>query len=301
MVRRPWYERGSAEESFESSSPVLEVLLSLASAASYGAADFCGGLASKRASVLSVAFAAQLVGLVLLALVMPFFPGTFTTPELVTGALAGICGALGIALLYHALSIGTMGVVSPVTAVLAAALPVVVSTALGDRLGPGQIAGIACALVAIALISLTREPDGTREFSTAGVKEAIASGLLLGGFYLFLARSPERAGLDALLCARVASIVVLLAAAFAVRTSFRGLRGSRRIVLASGALDMAANILYVLATYHGLLAIAAVLTSLYPASTVFLARIVLGERLNAVQRVGVVFALAGVALIAWRR
>lgn len=157
---------------------------------------------------------------------------------------------------------------------------------------------MAAALVAVALISLSHEPDGRFEFSTAGVKEALASGIVLGGFYTFMALAGKHAGLYPLLSARLASTLFLVLAAIVARQTIVPVRSTAAIVMLAGALDMSANALYLFATYAGYLSVAAVLTSLYPASTVFLARLVLHERLAWVQKIGVALALAGVALIA---
>lgn len=278
---------------------MISVLLGLSAAICYGAADFLGGLATKRSSMLSVAIAGQAAGFGLLLLVLPFFPGNPHSADLLWGAAAGVCGGLGIALLYRALAIGKMGVVSPITAVLAAALPVVTGFVRGEQLASWQVAGIVLALVAIVMVSFSGDAhDGSRGFSMLGVKEAVGSGVVLGGFYVFLANARHAAGLDELVAARFASTVFLLVVAVGTGASIR-LRGNvLRVVLLSGALDMSANVLYLLATYAGYLSVAAVLTSLYPASTVFLARIVLKERLSRSQLAGVALALAGVALIA---
>lgn len=240
----------------------------------------------------------QGAGLIVLLAVLPFLHAQFTRDALIDGLLGGICGGAGIALLYHALAIGKMGVVSPITAVLAAALPVAVGLLRGERLSFAQLAGIVVALVAVVLISLSSEPDGRFEFSTAGVREALLSGIALGGFYIFLAQAGHGTGLYPLACARLASLVMLALVGLGLRRQIVPARGTLTLVLIGGALDMTANVLYVLAAYAGYLSIAAVLTSLYPASTVFLARFTLGERLAAVQKAGVALALAGVALIA---
>lgn len=276
----------------------MSILFGLLAAAFYGAADFCGGFATKRSDMYAVTATSQASGLLLLLVLLPVLGGHFTQQALLYGAIGGICGAGGVLLLYHALSIGKMGVVSPITAVLAAAVPVVAGFALGDRLTMWQIVGIAVALVSVVLISLSTEPDGRFEFSTAGVREAIASGVLLGAYLLFLSLAGEKAGAYPLLFARVASVVVLALCAAALRRPVIPARGSVAIVLLTGVIDMSANVLYVLSVYAGYLSIAAVLTSLYPGSTVLLARIVLGERLAIVQKIGVALALAGVALIA---
>jgi drug/metabolite transporter (DMT)-like permease len=269
-------------------------------ALTYGAADFCGGLATRRTAMIAVAVISQAVGFALLLIVLPFTPSHAVTSDYLFGALAGVCGALAVTLLYHALSIGKMGIVSPITAVLAAALPLIFGVLRGDRLTLAQIIGLALALVAIVLISLSFESGGTREISTAGVREAIVTGFLFGAFFILLSYTHPAAGLHNLLAARIASIAFLLLAAFVTRTRLVPARGDWRLIVGAGVLDMTANILYVLATFSGYLSIAAVLTSLYPASTVFLARIVLNERLVRTQKAGVALALAGVVLIALR-
>lgn len=276
----------------------MAVLFGLLAAALYGAADFCGGLATRRSSMFAVAILSQFAGFILLLAVTPLIPGHLTGQGIKYGLLGGVCGGAGIMLLYHALSIGKMGVVSPITAVLAAAFPVIVGVVRGDRLSTLQIIGILVALVAVILISLSTEPDGRIELSTAGVREAIASGVLLGGFYIFLALSGSGAGLYPLVFARFGSSALLVIVALCMRRAIAPVPATLGLVLLTGAIDMSANVLYVLAAYAGYLSIAAVLTSLYPASTVFLARFVLGERLATVQKAGVALALAGVALIA---
>ena len=276
---------------------MLTLSLGLMAAAFYGAADFYGGIAAKRTTIFAVAVIGQGIGLVVLCAVVPFL-GTHPEPrDWLMGFAAGACGGLGIALLYHALSIGKMGVVSPITAVIAASMPIIAGFWRGDRLSMLQLAGIAIALLAIVLISLTFEDGGVREISTEGVREAIASGLLLGGFFVFSAFAHPAAGLSTLLAARIASVATLVVVAFAVRSNLKPPRPTLKLIVASGALDVSATALYLLAAHYGSLSIAAVLTSLYPASTVFLARVVLNEHLQRSQQVGLALALIGVALI----
>lgn len=231
---------------------------------------------------------------------LPFTPSHVVTSDYLFGALAGICGALAVTLFYHALAVGKMGIVSPITAVLAAALPLIFGMVRGDRLTVGQIVGLVLALGAIVMISLSFENAGTREIATAGVREAIVTGFLFGAFFILLSYTHPAAGLHNLLAARIASITLLLLAALITRTPLGPARGDWRLIVGAGVLDMSANILYVLATFWGYLSIAAVLTSLYPASTVLLARIVLNERLILTQKAGVALALAGVVLISLR-
>jgi len=277
---------------------VIAVVLGLISAALYGGADFLGGMAAKKSTILSVTAVSQCAGLAVVLCALPFFGGRPTAGDIGWGVLGGAFGGVGIALLYHALSIGKMGVVSPVTAVLAAIVPVGVGILRGDPLHWFQFAGIGCALVAVALISFSLDDGGEREARTKGLREAIASGVAIGIFFLVLGLSRRSAGVDTLLAARVGSVLFLALLAAATRTDLRPRAGSVATLLLVGAMDMTANLLFVIAAQTGALAVAAVLTSLYPASTVFLARVVLKERLQLSQKCGVGLALLGVVLIA---
>ncbi|HET7813745.1 MAG TPA: DMT family transporter [Candidatus Baltobacteraceae bacterium] len=276
---------------------LVTILLGLAAAAAYGSGDFLGGLATRRAAIFSVVVPVQAVGLAALAVALPFLHGTLSPGAVTYGVLGGITGGAGIALLYRALAVGKMGVVSPITAVLAAALPVVAGTMRGEHLTVLQMAGMATALAAVVLISLTADDDGKIEITTEGVKEAFASGVLLSGFYIFLAFAPKDAGPYPLLFARFASLVLLAGVALIMRQSIVPPRGVRSLTAAGGVLDMGANGLYVAAAQSGFVSIAAVLTSLYPAATVLLAFAFLRERLRLWQNAGLVLALAGVAMI----
>ncbi len=278
----------------------MTIVLSLISAVLYGAADFCGGIAARRVAALSVALVSQTAGLIALLAIVAFLPGQPRPADYLWGALAGLSGGAGIALLYHALSIGKMGVVSPVTAVLAAVPSLIVGTVRGDHLAISQIAGIVLSLAAIVLISFSFEESGVRELSTRGLREALLAGLIIGGFFAFISQAHPSAGLYPLLAARTASVVVI--GALALWTRSAPTRDPRMfwLIVAAGLIDILANACYVLATFMGALSIAVVLASLYPASTVFLARVVLKERLARSQWFGVALALAGVSLIAWR-
>lgn len=253
--------------------------------------------------MLTVVVISQGTGLLLLLLaVLPFIPAHAVASDYLFGALAGVAGAASIALLYHALSIGTMGVISPVTAVLAALIPLAFGTLVDhERVGAGQFAGIGLAIVAIALISLSKESSGEREIATAGVREAILAGIGFGAFFILLSCTHPAAGVHNLLAARLTSFTIVLVLALVTRTNLVPPRASDlRLVAFSGLLDMSANVLYVISTFYGDLAIVAVLGSLYPAGTVALARVVLGERLSRIQQAGVACAFAGVVLIALR-
>ena len=274
----------------------MAILTALCAAVVYGAADFFGGLASRKSSAVVVVVFSQLTGFMVLGIAWLALPGRFYPADLGWGAAAGVAGAIAIAALYGALAVGTMGVVSPITAVIGASVPVAVGFTLGERPAPLAFLGIALAFVAVFLVSLDA---GTRSISLRepGVGLAIVSGLGIGMLYVFLARGHADSGLAILVPTRMTSICVLVAYAVLRRQSLRPSTRSLPSIAVAGALDMTANVLYVLATRHGLLSTVAVLTSLYPASTVLLARIVLNERLARIQWAGVACAAIGVLCI----
>lgn len=272
--------------------------LAVLSSIAYGAADFLGGLAAKRGSpVFSVVVVSQSVGLLLVLVALPFLPASSpTAADLAWGAAAGLAGGIGLALLYRGLSIGVMSVVAPVTAVCAVIIPVAVGLALGERPAGLALAGVALAITSIVLVSQTGHSEGA-ERATTGLATAIASGVAIGIFLVCLERTGPAAGLWPLVPARLASVSLFAAAAGIARQPLAPRREVMPIVVAGGALDMAANVLYLLAVRPGELSIVATLTSLYPASTILLARIVLRERLRLVQGVGLTCAAVAIALI----
>lgn len=285
----------------------MPYFLALASAALYGAADFLGGLASRRASTIAVVIVSQAAGLLPLGLILAVLPGAPTRPDLLWGATAGLAGGTGVALLYRALAIGTMSIVAPTTAVCAVMLPVLAELWRGERLGAVTIGGIGLALVAIVLVSQQRRPSESVAHAAMkrrgvgalppGMGLALLSGVAIGLFFLALARTATAAGLWPLLVSRGLSIVVF--GAIAVAGSHRMVMPRPILVLAAacGVVDMLANALYLVASRGGPLSVVVTLASLYPASTVVLARIVVGERLSARQNVGIACALAAVVMI----
>jgi len=279
-------------------------LLAIGSAVLYGAADFTGGLTTRRASTIPVVLLSQAAGLIMLALIMPVLPhASPTRADVLWGAAAGLTGGVGVALLYHALATGTMAVVAPTTAVCAVAIPVVVSVLLGERPMPLAVAGIALGMVSIVLVSQQQggtpgagEP-GLPRSRQSGVGTALASGIAIGLFLLSFAQAGPGAGMWPLLVARTVSTTLFAVMAIAGGRSLRMPAQVTALVIFAGVMDMLANALYLLATRQGPLSIVVTLSSLYPASTVLLARIVLGERLRPWQVTGVGCALAAVVLI----
>jgi drug/metabolite transporter (DMT)-like permease len=274
---------------------VATILFALLSATLYGSADFLGGLASRRSSVVPVMIFSQLVGLITLLLVLPLLPAAIATgADFAWGALAGGALGMGLMLLYQGLATGKMSVVAPVTAVLAVVVSAVAGIVLGDRLSIGAFLGVALAITAITLIS----QDGAQKATAGpGLAAALSAGVLIGVFFAALKQSSPTSGLLPLVSARLAALVVLGAVALWRRPRLRVGSEAVWLIIGGGALDIFANVLYLLATRLGMLTIAATLTSLYPASTILLARLVLGERLRRIQIAGLACAGIGVVLI----
>jgi drug/metabolite transporter (DMT)-like permease len=281
----------------------MAYLLALASALLYGAADFTGGLATRRAATIPVVISSQFSGMVLLALLLPILPGSSPSrTDLLWGVAAGLTGGGGVALLYRGLAIGRMAVVAPTTAVCAVVIPVVAAMLLGERPGGLAVLGIALGIGSIVLVSQQTEATSGPVRSGAsglppGVGIALVSGVLIGFFFLSLARTAPSAGMWPILSARITSVTLFAAAALVRGIPLAPARPALWLALAGGTVDMLANAAYLLAAREGQLSLVVTLSSLYPASTVLLARVLLGERLNARQLGGVGCALAAIVLI----
>jgi drug/metabolite transporter (DMT)-like permease len=239
-------------------------------------------------------FWSQASGLAVLLAALPLLPDASPSPaDWLWGAIAGLAGSVGVGLLYRALAIGTMSVVAPTTAVCAVVIPVMAGVFAGERLGGWTIAGIGLAIVAIVLVSQER---GTGPAVRTGLGLAFVSGVAIGLFFLALARTSGAAGMWPLVASRSLSLVLFGAIGAASGQLGMAAPAAKR-ALGAGVVDMAANALYLTATRFGPLSVMVTLTSLYPASTVVLARIVLGERLSLLQVAGVFCALGAIVLI----
>ena len=277
----------------------MAVILALGGALVYGCADFCGGLAARRTRVAAVALVGQCAGLVVLVPGFLLVSGTADGASVAWGAGAGAAGAVGLLLFYRGLATGPMAVVAPVTAVTAASVPVVAGLVSGERPSLPALAGVLVAVVAVLLVSAEggRMPSRT-QLRSAGTLTALGAGLAFGSLFVLLSHSSEDSGMWPLAGARAASIALLVVVSLALRQRPRVAPGSGGLVLAAGIGDMAANVLFLLAAREGLLSITGVLVSLYPASTVLLAVVVLRERLAGLQLAGMGLAVTAVTVIA---
>ena len=279
----------------------MALILALLSAVFYGTADFLGALGARRAVPLAVTVFAQGVGFVLALLALPLFPAPPPgTAGMLWGVGAGLAGGLGLTLLYYGLAVGRVSVVAPVTAVCAIAIPVLVALGLGERPVPAALAGIALAILSVALISRHDDPASRPPGHDRSLVVALASGTMIGAFLVCLARAGDASGVWPLLIARAASTLALAAAARLAGVRIAIPRNAVFVVVACGALDMLANALYLIAVRVGPLGLVATLASLYPASTVLLARLVLGERLRPLQSIGIACAAVAIVLITSR-
>ena len=277
----------------------MAVFLGLAVAASYGAADFFGGLASKRSAAWAVVLGAQYVGFVGIGLLL-LIDGTPRAPagDLLIGAIASCIGVLGVGLLYFGLARGPMGVVAPITAVGSAIVPVAWALVRGERPGVAALVGVAVALVAVVLIShASGDENGRLRPARTTLIAAVGAGLAFGVFFVVLSHAGEDSGFWPIFSGRLASTTILLLVLTALARPLVPRGAPPVMILLAGVFDVAANALFLLATREGLLSLVSVLASLYPATTVVLARAVLDERLQRHQLVGLAAALGGVALI----
>jgi drug/metabolite transporter (DMT)-like permease len=281
---------------------MLVVLLGLGSAVVWGVADFLGGDQNRRLAIAAVGLASQLAALAVCLMVLVAGRAAGPPGAVVGwGALAGMANAAGLVAFYRGLAIGRMSIVAPIVG-MSALLPVCVGLISGERPSGLQLAGIVLGVGGVVLASreLDRGP-GNAAAARWAIGLAVLAALGVGANLLFLekgvAASPGSV-LWPIATARAVAAVLIAGGAAALRAPF--VPPARRLpaLAALGALDLAANVLYTLATRETLLSVAAVLASLHPVSTILLARVLLGERLRRVQQTGVALALAGVCLIA---
>lgn len=270
------------------------VLFGLVSAVTWGAGDFSGGMAVKRTNPYGVVICAHVMSLFLLAaLALIFREEIPPLRDWLWGGAAGLCGGVGLALLYRALATGQMSVAAPVSALVAASLPVLVS-AFSDGLPRLTILiGFALALTAVWLIS-----GGVGiEIRLSHLYLPLIAGLSFGGFFIFLHYGSSTSIYWTLVVTRIASISGLLIYSIIAREPWFPTRDSWGWIALSSVLDAAGNTFYALSARMGRMDVAAVLGSLYPGSTVLLARFVLKERISRIQTFGILIALAAIVLI----
>jgi drug/metabolite transporter (DMT)-like permease len=273
------------------------LLLALASSIAYGAADFLGGFAARGAHVLRVVAIAAPVSFAVELLLWPVIGASFSSGAVAWGAASGLASAVAFALLYKTLAIGPMSVLSPITALVSAALPVAVGLATGDSLSALAVVGIILALIAVVVVS-GGDAGGVRP-SRDALLLAFGAGAAIAVQLICLDQAPHGSGVAPLIVGRALASVLTLSAVVAFGATRLGpARPDLGAAVGSGALDSVANFSFLIAARHGDLSIVAVITALYPAATVLLARVLLGERIGRVQLAGLGVAAAAVSLLA---
>jgi drug/metabolite transporter (DMT)-like permease len=273
------------------------LVLAMASSLAYGAADFLGGVAARGAHVLRVVAIAAPASLLVELLLWPAVGADFATGAVAWGAASGLASAVSFALLYRTLAIGPMSVLSPVTALVSAALPVSVGLLQGEHLSGLAVCGMTLALVAIVVVSGGSDARGLRP-SRAALALAFGAGASIALQLICLNQAPDDSGVAPLIVGRAVSSAVVLSAALALRGRLGETRPSLPASAAAGALDSLANFAFLFAVRDGELAVVAVITALYPAGTVLLARVVLTERIGRTQLAGLGLAALAVSLLA---
>jgi drug/metabolite transporter (DMT)-like permease len=316
---------------------MVTAVFSLLGAFVFGAADFLGGLAAKRVSSVLATAVAALTGFVLLAAAAPFLGGDWTTHDVLWGVVSGLIGAVAISLLYACLAIGPMSILSPLTPVVSAVVPMVWGLVVGgERFAALGYWALGLALVAVVLVGFVPERGAVRP-SLRGILMAIGSGIAIGAFFVTIDQTSEQSGVVPLLLNRAVTATIMFAAvgvlavvaagrrrrprasaatpasgddgvdermprAAAVGTVITPPRSTTaagvRLAMLCGAVDVTANGLLLIGIRAGDLSVAAVLGAMYPAGTILLAAIVLKERIAPLQWVGLVLALVAAGMLA---
>jgi drug/metabolite transporter (DMT)-like permease len=289
----------------------MVVLLGLAAAVLYGSGDFLGGMATRRAHVLTVLMLVETAAVIVAVAAAVMSGGPASLPGLAWGFSAGVIGGLGLIIFYVGLAAGPMSVVAPVSGLVATVLPVAVALAGGERPGAGVYAGALLCLVAIVLASSASETEGPGDPGLArpphrlgrAIAYGTASGVSFGLFFLLIRIAGQSGEVWPVAAGRIGELAIVLAAAAVLRPGLLrsiggGLRGGIPLAAVSaGVIDVVANLCYVAATRTGSFGLAVVLASLYPGVTVLLARVVLGERLRWIQRAGLGLAAIGILFV----
>jgi drug/metabolite transporter (DMT)-like permease len=281
---------------------VLNVALALLSGLVWGVGDFAGGKATQRAAVLPVVWLSKLVSLPLLAIYLIATYVPMTPIGFAWGAMAGVAGFVGLVLFYRALSAGAMAVVAPITGVTSAAIPVVVGLLSGERPSVARLIGIGCALLAIALVSISPQPSGQRQIvSSRLVAAALGAGGGFALFFILLALAGDTTGsavgLWPIAGSQLSALIICGLLLLMTRPGPWPRRGALGFTVLAGPCDMTANALFLLASRGGDLSVVAPLAALYPVTTVILALIIDRERLQGVQIAGLAFAVTALVLV----
>ena len=291
---------------------MLTVIIGVSAALIYGSADFLGGIAAKRISPIRVTAIGAISGLVILFAAEPIIGGRWSWEAVLYGGISGVTGAIAITLLYACLAIGPMSILSPLTALVSAFVPLMAGVIRGERLPVLGYIAIGIALVAVVLVGFVKE-EGAVRASLKALLMAIGSGAMIGAFLILIDLTPDDSGLVPLIANRAVNGTIMFAvvgilALVALRrppgtTALLGMlrpgwRAGFWLAVICGTIDATANALLLFGLRIGELSVISVLTALYPAGTIILAAVVLRERIAPVQVVGLVLALIAAGMLA---
>ena len=280
---------------------MFSIINGILSALSWGAGDFAGGLATRKLGPYRAVFYGDLLGLLALILVNAFYKETIPSiSSLILAGIGGMCGSVGLMTLYYSMARGQMSIAAPVSALFAAALPVIVGAFTQGFPTLIQFLGFGLALLAVWLIS---QGDAANRFHVdrlSDLRLPLLAGLGFGSYFIIMHYATE--GISAtvwpMIASRFMATLMLLALVLIRRESFSVQRDAWVVVLVNAMLDVGGNFFYLLALQYGRLDISAILSSLYPGATVFLAWIFLKERITRTQWTGILTALAAIVLFA---
>lgn len=283
----------------------MTIFFGLLSAFSYGLADFVGAIAAKRIRALAVTTISFSFGLGIALVLSQIIGATYSLETLQASVLAGVCSAIAISCLYAALALGPISIVSPLTAVISAIIPVVFDVASGQALSGYALLAVLMVLVAVVLVGFVPS-ERVKLPSVPALLYSLGAGLGFAGIFVFLDSTSEDSGLAPLVIMRAVGLLLLLAGLgyLAIKHKTRFIekaafaKTTLPLILVAGTGDVLGNVFFLIATREGALAVAAILTSLYPIGTILLAWVVLKERIAASQIIGIVLGLAACALLA---
>lgn len=276
---------------------MLSIIYGLISAIGWGAADFTGGLASKKSSPYQVLFLAEIAGLLPLVIIVLLVREPLPAlPAWLWSGLASIVGTLGLLILYRALAEGQMTIAAPVSALLSAIIPVLVGAVTEGLPRPITLLGFGLALASVWVISQNGEMKNLR-LNLRDLRLPLISGIFFGVYFVLIHQATTEAFFWPLVSARLVGTLVMVVFAARVRGAMLPARGVWPIVMLGGMLDVAGNVFYVLAANAGRMDTASVLGALYPASTVLLAWLILKEKISRTQIFGILLALTAIALL----
>lgn len=278
---------------------MLSIFFGFLSALSWGAGDFSGGLASRKLGAYRAVLFADFFGLLLIGVVLAFFreqlPSAYV---LINAVIGGALGSVGLLILYYSLMKGQMSIAAPVSALFAAVLPVVVGAITEGLPNLIQVIGFGIALMAVWLISRGNQTERFHWNQLAELRLPILAGLGFGSYFIFIHNATQQtdAVLWTMIASRLAGTLLVFMFVLVRRESFTVPRAAWNVVFFNATLDVAGNFFYILASRTGRLDIAAVLSSLYPGTTVLLAWLILQERISFRQWIGIGAALTAILL-----